>query len=391
MRSVLDDERSEPLGILLVARLRNLAEMNRNLGRERVDLLLHAAAQMLTGLPEVEGGGAQVYRLNGSDFAVLLPNGSAELAETCATRVLQGFDRLYRQEFSELATPAAVGWTLYQRGEQVGDVLARADANLMRAEGLPQACFGSTANVMVSVARTEEWRERFVRAFQSNTFELALFPVVDVYGKLIHQEAMLRLVEINGERMIAGQFMPSASRLGLTDALDLLALDLVVARLQQGNDDIAMNISALSLRHPEFLIRFQERLAAAHGVATRLWVEVSERGIGGVDEWESLTAFSTMLNRHGVKLGIEHFGQHFSAIPRLHALSVDYLKLDGAFIADLDTNEGNQRFVKAVADIARSLNVMVIAERVQSDSEALVLGRLGVAGLTGPVVTARMP
>jgi len=77
-------------------------------------------------------------------------------------------------------------------------------------------------------------------------------------------------------------------------------------------------------------------------------------------------------------------------MPRLHTVRIDYLKLDGAFIADIDSHEGNQRFVKAVVDVAKSLDICVIAERVVTDAEWGALRGIGVNAATGPAVTARV-
>jgi EAL domain-containing protein (putative c-di-GMP-specific phosphodiesterase class I) len=62
-----------------------------------------------------------------------------------------------------------------------------------------------------------------------------------------------------------------------------------------------------------------------------------------------------VLARHGAQLGIEHFGRQLAALPRLYALRLAYLKLDGSFVAGLDDNAGHQRLVKAIVDVARGL------------------------------------
>jgi len=132
----------------------------------------------------------------------------------------------------------------------------------------------------------------------------------------------------------------------------------------------------------------QRLLGTAPAAARRLWVEVSERGLD--QGLSGLAAVAPIFAQFGCKLGIEHFGRHFSAIPRLYAQRVDYLKIDGSFVAGIDENAGNQRLVKAIADVARGLEIVVLAERVHTEAEWRTLAELGVAGVTGPAVTARM-
>nr|MBP7394951.1 EAL domain-containing protein [Zoogloea sp.] len=97
-----------------------------------------------------------------------------------------------------------------------------------------------------------------------------------------------------------------------------------------------------------------------------------------------------VLARHGAQLGIEHFGRQLAALPRLYAIRLAYLKLDGSFVAGLHENAGHQRLVKAIVDVARGLNVAVYAEQVHSAEEWAAAASLGVSGMTGPEASRRL-
>jgi EAL domain-containing protein (putative c-di-GMP-specific phosphodiesterase class I) len=85
-------------------------------------------------------------------------------------------------------------------------------------------------------------------------------------------------------------------------------------------------------------------------------------------------------------MGVEHFGRQFSEIGRLHDLGLDYLKVDGSFIRGLDSNHGNQAFLKGLTTIAHGIGLLVIAEGVTNDAELQALTLLGFDGATGPAV-----
>jgi EAL domain-containing protein (putative c-di-GMP-specific phosphodiesterase class I)/GGDEF domain-containing protein len=390
LRDALNDEQAAPSGALIIARLFDLAGVNRRLGRERTDAFVKASAAMLREALRQQDEAATLGRLNGAEFGILLPGCDTTATETLCRHLLGEFNRLYRQEYVDHDPVAALGWTLYQRGEDPAGVLLRMDACLMLAETAEPPLAGNSGHTPYAAARNDTWLERIETALNQRDFYLDYFPVVRADGSVLHREAMLRMRDAAGQLLTAGQFMPAASRLGLTARMDLLTLELAMLELERGQGDIAVNLSALSLADPGFVSSARSMLRSAGERAKRLWVELSERGIGAAGGVEGLADFATALAEVGSKFGIEHFGRHFSAMPRLHALSVDYLKLDGAFVAEIDQNEGNQRFVKAVVDVARSLDIQVIAERVVSEAEWQTLNGLGVAGVTGPAVTARV-
>lgn len=381
----LEGEDSPPVGALALIRLKDLTETNRRLGRERTDGLIKAAAGALQG---IAGETAQLARLNGADFAWLISGAEPELAEKCAAEAVRALEALRRRLHLELEVAGHVGVTLFRRSDDLAGVLARADAALMRAErGEGGAAVVSGYDTPL-VARTQEaWRTLLQLAVSRRSFALATFPVLHIDGKPWHDEAMMRMsAPDGGDPWTAGQFMPAADRLGMTAELDLLAVELALQRLQHGNEAVAVNISPLSLQSLEFRKGLERQLAAAPDAASRLWMEVSEAGLD--QGLSGLAAVSPILGQYGSRLGIEHFGRQFSAIPRLYAQRIDYLKIDGSFVAGIAENEGNQRLVKAIADVARGLDILVLAERVSSDAEWRMLADLGVAGVTGPAATA---
>lgn len=390
LRAELEGEDTPPQGALALIRVANLIETNRRLGRERTDILLRTAADILREAA-IEAGDHLVARLNGADFAWVMSGANAEQAKAGAMTAVRALEALYRHGHADQNPVGFVGVTLFRRDDDQSAVLARADAALMRAER------GESESPVVGdydtplVARTQEdWRQLIKAAVRDRGFALAAFPVAHVDGRLWHEEVMMRMRSPDeGTPWTAGQFMPAADRLGLTAELDLLAVELALQRLQHSTAaTLAVNLSPISLQNLTFRERLPKLLASAPGAARRLWVEVSESGLD--QGLSGLAAISPILTQYGCKLGIEHFGRHFSAIPRLYAQRVDYLKIDGSFVAGIEENVGNQRLVKAIADVARGLNILVIAERVFTEAEWNELANLGVAGVTGPAVTARL-
>jgi diguanylate cyclase (GGDEF)-like protein len=389
LRSELSDESAAPVGALALVRLAHLGDVNRRLGRDRTDALIKSTADVLRDAAVSERDHF-IARLNGADFAWLMPGADPERAGQYAAIATRALEALHRHGHADESPVGFVGVTLFKRGDELGSVLSRADTALMRAErGEEMVPVISGYNAPLVARTQDEWRAVLTTAIRGRSFALATFPVAHIDGRLWHEEAMMRMrAPDDGAPWTAGQFMPAADRLGMTADLDRLAVELALQRLLHSSGSIAVNLSPISLQDLKFRDGLQRLLAASPAAARRLWVEVSEHGLD--QGLSGLAAVAPILAQHGCKLGIEHFGRHFSAIPRLYAQRVDYLKIDGGFVADIEENAGNQRLVKAIADVARGLGIVVLAERVHSEAEWQVLAELGVAGVTGPAVTEKL-
>ena len=386
LRRVLSDPDVAPGGTLAVLRIADLAVLNQKLGRARTDEWLAAVAAVLRDGLE-EGGDVALARLGGAEFAVLVPglglgDGRALLERLCAAVVALD---LSVESHSLQLNAAAVA---YRRDDTPGELMARVDSALMRAEvegGIVAEPCGSPLPIPVPGA--EGWREMLEAALARHAFTLTSYPVLTTDGQLVHREYMLRL-PAGGAVLTAGQFMPAAVRVGLAAACDLEAIRLGIARLAESAGPIAINVAPRSLIEEGFLDALDVLLATAGPAASRIALEVSERGLDA--SLAGLESLAEVLGRHGAQLGIEHFGRQLAALPRLYALRLAYLKLDGSFVAGLHDNPGHQRLVKAIVDVAQGLEVAVYAEQVHTAEEWAAASTLGVSGMTGPEASRRL-
>lgn len=387
LRRVLSDPDVAPGGCLAVLRIADLVVLNQKLGRARTDEWLSAVADALKDGLEA-GDDVALGRLGGAEFGVLVPgmglaDGRAMLERLCSavTALDLEVDAAHRLHLDAAAVA-------YRRDDTPGELMARVDSALMRAEaegGIVAEPGGSPLPIPVPGA--EGWREMLEGALARHEFTLTSYPVLTADGGLVHREYMLRLPAA-GAVLTAGQFMPAAVRVGLAAACDLEALRLGIARLGESSEPIAINVAPRSLIEAGFLDGLDILLATAGAGASRIAVEVSERGLDA--SLAGLEALAEVLARHGAHLGIEHFGRQLAALPRLYALRLAYLKLDGSFVASLHENPGHQRLVKAIVDVAHGLEVAVYAEQVHTAEEWAAARALGVSGMTGPEASRRL-
>lgn len=386
LEAALHDEDAASQGALLWLHLHELQALNQKLGHEGCDHLLREMADIWrTALANHHERVAA--RPVGGEFMLLAPGTDAatarHLGEQLTSRITSLLDSQYQLNGNRLH----LGIALYHHGQSAARVREQAEQALLAA-----IAAGDNAIAVAEVPEyrddSEPWQALLDRGLKTHAFFLQAFPVQQADGGALHDEMALRLRHPDtGVELPAGRFMPFATRNGLTPALDLESCRQALALLRASPRPLALNLSIESAQSVAFLDDLLALLSAEPDKARHLWFEVSEHGLSG--ELSTLRQLTERLRPLGCHVGIDHFGRHFSSLPHLHDLGLDYLKIDSSLIAGIDGNAGNQAVVKAIASIAGSLGLLTIAERVQTREEQATLAELGVSGLTGPLLGQR--
>ena len=383
LESALTDDDAPPSGTLLMLRLADLAGINKRAGRETADEVLRRVG---TSFSEIAGNtpGAAAARLNGADFALLLPG--VQNPQESAEKMLAMLHELNSSGLIEGERVGHVASGTYEHKQGVGNLLSHIDAALAAAENQSGLNWQRAATGCEQHATSNaDWKSLLEEAVAKQRLRLVDFPVAGNNGQVLHLECLLRLQSCeNGEWLAAGTFMPMASRLSMTTELDLAATRLALERLDSGAPAVAVNLSGESVHSDDFRDRLQTLIANHRELTGRLWLEVAENGA-----FNHFAEFQDLCNRLrplGCRIGIEHFGRQFSEIGRLHDIGLDYLKVDGSFIRAIDIQAGNQAFLKGLCSIAHNIGLIVVAESVQSAEELAMLPTLGFDGATGPAV-----
>lgn len=372
-------------GHLFLIRIAHLAEINRNLGREATDALLTHIGK---AIDDVAGSlpNSLTARLNGADFAIMLPDPCD--ARAIANELLQQL--IYcAAPFLPNQPIAFIGFGSFHQGEEIAALLARVDSALANAEATAnnEAREAPVSGIEDTPSNADEWDRTIRDALESGRAKLALFPVVNFAGRLVHRESALRLMLAEGGQWLpAGRFLSIAERLGMTSLLDIAVVKLGLEELAKDVDlpGLAINLSGQSIHNIVFREQLKALLAAHPVSSRRLWLEVPE--YGALAHLQAFRSFCLELSDSGCRLGIEHFGHQFSQIGKLHDLGLDYLKVDASFIREIESNAGNQAFLKGVSSIGHRVGIQVFAEGVVSDAELDVLRSLDFDGATGPAI-----
>jgi EAL domain-containing protein (putative c-di-GMP-specific phosphodiesterase class I)/GGDEF domain-containing protein len=382
--------RKRQRGVLFLVRLNNLQEINQKLGRTETNNLLRQVAALMgktaaEASSDSESSASLAARLNGSDFALLIPD--IDDASRVANRLTRELTALSLQTGEAVKDLYHIGAVRYQRGDKLGELFAKADIALSTAEQTGvnawHAIAAQPGHPPAPTVNIGDWRHIFSDAFAEDRFKLALYPVVGRNGAPLHQEAFVRMqAQRNGGWLEAGDFVNIAVRLNLTGPLDMAVIRHAIESLQSVADDLAINLSIETVADWEFRNKLAELLGQYPDLCRRLWIEVPE--YGAFRKFEAFRDFCQTFGALGCRTGIEHFGHQFGELRQLADLGLGYLKVDATFVHGIHQNKNNQRFLKNLCRLAHDMGTIVIALGAQAEAERKALIKLGFDGVTGP-------
>jgi len=379
-------------GYLLLLRVNDLAGLNERLGGQRTDLLIREIGELLKRLL-VEHGSHDwlAARSRGGEFSLLAPGLTGEDAERLAQELSEGLENLRQTGASDCTPVAHLGIAAFKPGEEVANVISRADQALAQAQSNPSRPWERLDDYdALPTLGLHDWRAWIDEALNQGKLQLYFQPVArcsDIQ-QVLHQKVLARLLDPQGEAVAAGHFLPWIERLGWAARLDQAMLEHSLAHLQRHPQPLALSLSAATLRDPDSLARLLAILRQHPQQAKRLTLEVDERYLLPPAELERL---SQSVRAVGCHLGLQHFGGRFSLIGNLTHLGLAYLKIDGSYIRAIDQESDKRLFIEAIFRATNSIDLPLIAEMVETEGELAVLKQLGIHGAMGRLLGAPAP
>lgn len=368
-------------GTLFLLLLDSFKEYNDIHGFEAGDQALVRTAEMLRGI-EKDAAGCVISRLSGASFALFVPNIDLETSENMAERLV---DELHHIEALGSMGAAHVGMALYRKGMNAGDLLAEADMALRAAQARGGLGWQRLDGKGLHPQGANSWRNLFKKVIEEKIILLQFQAVINASsGEMLHREVLLRLHGDGGELLNAGVFMPMAETLGFSTQLDRQVVVEVAKLLANSTQKFAVNLSMHSVCDQVFVATLEAVLRDLGSRAGQLMFEFQEYDV--VKHIDSVRAFIARLHIYGCEFGVDHCGRGFVSFGYLSMLKINYLKIDGSYIRDVDTNKGNQFLVQSIAKIAHELDIRVIAEAVETAAERDTLLGLYIDGLKGYLI-----
>ena len=374
--------------------LDSFKDVNDTLGHHQGDALLQEVARRLT--VAVEGRG-MVTRFGGDEFAVLMPGVENDDTVIRHCRTMLDF----------LAPPVELDGTAIDVGASIGvarapvhgdtcdELVKRADVAMYVAKeaGLDVVIFDHSHDTsspsklaMVSALR---------QAINEGELSIHVQPQLRLASNdIVSVEALARWTDPERGFVPPDEFIPLAERSGLIKPLTDLVLRQAIAACAGWQDQapgvgVSVNLSARSL-HDEGLDKQVDRVLRRHGLEPGLLtLEITESSVMA-DPARTLGLLNR-LRALGVRLSIDDFGTGYSSLAYLRRLPVNEIKVDRAFVQRMDEEMDDAAIVRSIVELARTLDLSVVAEGVENRRTMALLEEMGCAMVQGYHLSRPMP
>jgi diguanylate cyclase (GGDEF)-like protein/PAS domain S-box-containing protein len=339
-----------------------------------------------------------VGRLGGDEFGMLLMGCPLEKARQIADDVCRAVGD-YRFVWKDKIFNIGVSIGLVEISRESGaleELLAAADS----------ACYVAkkqgSGRVVVYSARDEalarhtgeiQWLQRLQSALKENRFQLYHQPIVPAYGVDgggPAMEVLVRLQDEAGHEVPPSEFVRAAERYRLMGLVDRWVVQTTLAALGRGaipvpsNRSVAINVSGQTLSDVQFLEFVVECLDSTGVNPGQVCFEITESAV--VANLDHARRFVGVLHGMGCQFALDDFGSGVGSFSNLKNLPMDYLKIDGSFMRNLERDSVNQAMVTAMIKLARTLNFKVIAEQIEDIATLDTARRMGVDYVQGYAV-----
>lgn len=374
-----------PGGALLYMDLLNFSLVNDTCGHAAGDALLRQTARLLAQHAEP---GNLLARVGNDEFALLLIDADADRAMRVATSVLEGFrDFIFPWGERRIKVGISLGCAILDSGAESDiDVLVSAAANCNKARELGRNrmyCPAGKSRESRS-AGFSLWIPRISEALEESRFRLYLQPIVALAAEdpqaARHCEALVRMVDRDGQLVSPQGFIPAAERYGLIDDIDRWVVAEALRILQQfpgaRSLKLSVNLSGATISDDssaDFILGLIDRSGID---PRRLQFEITETA--AIRQFDRALALIHRLRGHGCYLALDDFGSGLSSLRYLQEIPVDFLKIDGAFIRRIELSEVDRAMVDTINHLAHLMGIRTIAESVENATQLHLLRELGV-------------
>jgi diguanylate cyclase (GGDEF)-like protein len=377
--------RSGSAGAYLAIGIDKLAAINKTVGPEAADAAIVAIGQRLDRSLRVSD---VIGRVGGDRFGIVLANCPEEHVSIAADKILAAVSQVpvMTAQGPVYITVSIGSATFPEQAKTSYEVMTRAETALAEAKRAGRDCFVA---YRLSEDQRHEHRlgmalgERVQRALRESRLVFAYQPVVDADTNAVdYYECLLRMIDENGNTVVAGDFMPIIEQLGFIRHIDRYVLEKAVAEVaEHPGIRLGFNISGLTATDYAWLRAVTAILRGKPEIASRLVIEITETA--ALHDIEESARFVGALRDLGCRIALDDFGAGFTSLRHLQTLAVDTVKIDGSFIRDLGQNYDNQVFLRHLVGLAHGLGLATVAECVETGREAAILRREGVGYLQG--------
>lgn len=393
------DAASTASTVLLLIDLDHFKRINDTLGHTIGDKVLRMVAQRLTDLEQP----VDMLARFGSDEFVLVateqdPARAQVLAERLAREILPALSQTFPVASLRISLKSSIGIAISpMHGVDPESLLSAADTALHEAKTAGRNRFCIFADHMSARSRDALLiDEALNHAIANQEFRLVYQPIVDARTRrLCKVEALIRWTTPSLGFVAPDKFIPIAEECGHIVDIGTWVLREAAQQARswaaepEGPIRVAVNVSPAQLVDPSFLSIVDQTLAATDAAPSEIEIEMTERVL--INEADTVVRIIESLHARGLSTSLDDFGTGYSSLSYLTRFHLRTLKIDRAFVTGIEQGERNLALVRAIIAMGHSLGMRIVAEGVETETQAGILTDLGCDFLQGYLFSKPVP
>jgi len=376
---------------LLFVDLDQFKNVNDSLGHDIGDELLVQVGRRLSNNTRREN---TVARLGGDEFAILLEDIHAPyVAAKVAEQLLLELGKTVQIQGLNLAVTPSIGIAMYpQDGETISDLLKSADTAMYHAKDQGRNNYQFfTSDQNKRIVERIELESELRDAVDNDEFYLLYQPKLDIHtGEITGIEALARWKSPTRGILSPKQFIHVAEETSLIRPIGEVILNKACLQAKLWLDGglrfpISVNLSSSQFNQEDLVHKISQTLEKTNLPAELLELEITEGAV--TSDADRAIAIMRELKQLGIGLAIDDFGAGYSSLGQLKRFPADALKIERAFIRDIESNPEDLSITSTIINLAHSLNMKVVAEGVENSRQLEILKSLSCDELQGYLYT----
>ncbi|WP_138511037.1 putative bifunctional diguanylate cyclase/phosphodiesterase [Maricaulis alexandrii] len=374
--------------------LNGFKSVNDKAGHDAGDAVIRGVAEKFqAALPD----GVHIARIGGDEFAcALIGQAHASQALPIARALTDSLEERFEFNGRQFEIGAAIGiaWSRPDAIKPFSELIRDADLAMYRAKSDQldhPLCYD--ASLGLEQAEHQALEADIEAGLERREFRVVYQPIVRANdGSIASVEALLRWEHPSRGAVPPDVFIKVAERSHLIRSLGDFVVESVCADIGPSADySVSINLSPVQLHDPELCARYLESFAAAGMSSSQIELELTETVL--VDDFEQAKQRLMEFHEAGFRVNLDDFGTGFASMGYLHMLPFSKIKVDRTFVASIGKGDGPNKMLQALALLGDALNLDMVAEGVETETQASMLCLLGFDYLQGwyygPPMTAR--
>lgn len=361
-------------GALLIVNIDDFKEINDFFGHIAGDNILKKFANRLKNIFK-ENEYIRLKRLSGDEFALLfVQKPPLEAFIKTAEKLVNDVEKMiFLYKKNEISIRVTVGGVY-----QIDKALEKADIALKSAKRERKSflLYDEKLNIEEHYKDNMEWVKKLKKAIEQDMIVPYFQPVFDNKSdKIASYECLIRLIENNGNVVSPYLFLTIAKKSRLYGVLTKIMIEKSCQHFEHIDYDFSVNLSVEDMLDKD-IVNYIKQKIKTYNVADKIIFEILESE--GIENYEEVSLFISEMKKLGCRIAIDDFGSGYSNFEHLLKLNIDYIKIDGTLIKNLDKDVHAQVVVETIVNFAEKLNILTVAEFVHSEAVFMKVKELNI-------------